>query len=69
MTKHEWIKVYSHHEPHKVEIVRAVLLDNNIQSAVMDKRDRSYISIGEMELFVRPGDEVLAKVIIKEHNL
>ncbi|MBL7929149.1 MAG: DUF2007 domain-containing protein [Bacteroidia bacterium] len=69
MTQNEWIKVYSHHEPHKVEIVKAVLLDNNIESAVIDKRDRSYISIGEMELYVKPGDDVLAQVIIKNNNL
>lgn len=69
MTQNEWRKVYSHHEPHKVEIVKAVLLDNHIESVVMDKRDRSYISIGEMELYVKPGDEVLAQVIIKENNL
>lgn len=69
MIKSEWIKVYSHHEPHKVEIVKAVLIDNNIEPVVIDKRDRSYISIGEMELYVKPGDDVLAQVIIKEHNL
>ncbi len=69
MTKNEWIKVYSHHEPHKVEIVKAILLDNQIESVIVDKRDRSYISIGEMELYVKPGDDVLAQVIIKEHDL
>lgn len=69
MTKGKWIKVYSHHEPHKVEIVKAVLFDNNIESVIIDKRDRSYISIGEMELYVKHGDDVLAQVIIKEHNL
>ncbi len=69
MTKNEWIKVYSHHEPHKVEIVKAILLDNQIEPVIVDKRDRSYISIGEMELYVKPGDDVLAQVIIKEHDL
>lgn len=69
MMNSEWIKIYSHHEPHKVEIVKAILFDNNIDSAVIDKRDRSYISIGEMELYVKTGEVVLAQVIIKEHNL
>lgn len=50
MSENDWVKVYSHHEPYKIEIVKAVLLDNNIESVVLDKRDRSYISIGEMEL-------------------
>jgi hypothetical protein len=64
-----WVKVYSHHEPHKLEIVKAVLLENNIESVIIDKRDRSYISIGEIELYVKPGDDVLATIIIKENNL
>ncbi len=65
MSSHQWIKVYSDPQPHKVEIVRAELWENNIESVIIDKRDRSYPTLGELELYVKPGDDILAALIIE----
>ncbi|HKR05654.1 MAG TPA: DUF2007 domain-containing protein [Bacteroidia bacterium] len=64
-----WIKIYSSAEIHKVEIVKAVLEDNGIPSFEINKKDSSYISIGEIELYVAAENETLSKIIINNNNL
>lgn len=65
----DWVKIYSSVEIHKVEIVKAVLEDNDITAFMINKKDSSYIIIGEIELFVKPDDEILSKIIINKHKL
>lgn len=59
-----WQCVYFSNQLHSIEIVRAVLEEHDIKSVVVDKRDSSYISIGDIEVFVPNEDAILAKVII-----
>ncbi len=54
---------------HKIEIVRSVLNDNNIKSVVIDKRDSSYIMVGDVEVYVSHEDAILAKIIIEQNDL
>ena len=65
----DWVKVYSSTEIHKIEIVKAVLEDNDIPSFEINKKDSSYISIGEIELYVSAENSVLSKAIINGNNL
>lgn len=65
----DWVKIYASSEIHKAEIVKSVLEDNNIASFEINKKDSSYISVGEMELYVKPEDEALATIIINTHQL
>jgi hypothetical protein len=60
-----WVSIYSSKHIHKVEIVKAVLLDNNIDSVVVNKQDSAYL-IGEIELHVHPNDVILAKRILNK---
>jgi putative signal transducing protein len=65
----DWVKIYSSTEIHKIEIVKAVLEDNGIQSFEINKKDSSYTSIGEIELYVNTENEILANLIINENSL
>ena len=65
----EWVMVYSSALPHKINIVKAVLDDNQIKSFEVNKKDSSYIFIGDIDLYVHFNDEVLAKFLIKTHEL
>ena len=65
----DWVKIYSSTEIHKIEIVKAVLEDNDIPSFEINKKDSSYISIGEIELYVSSENAVLSKAIINGNNL
>jgi len=65
----EWVMVYSTTLPHKINIVKAVLDDNQIKSFEVNKKDSAYIFIGDIDLYVHIHDEVLAKFLIKTHEL
>lgn len=54
---------------HLVEIVKAVLADNEIPSVVIDKRDSAYISLGDIEVYVAGENSILARVIIEQNQL
>jgi len=60
-----WVSIYSSKYIHKVEIVKAVLLDNNIDSVVVNKQDSAYL-FGEIELHVHPDDVIQAKQILNK---
>jgi len=64
-----WQRIYFSDKPHLVEIAKSILKDNHIESVIVDKRDSSYVSIGELELFVKEDDVILAKLIIEKNNL
>lgn len=63
-----WLCIYSSEEMYKVEIVKAVLFDNNIKSVIVNKKDSAY-HFGEVELHVHPDDVILAKQIINNKKL
>lgn len=54
--------------PHKIEIAKALLSGNDIESHVINKMDSAY-SFGEIELYVAEQNETLAKFILKVNNL
>lgn len=64
-----WTNIYVSNKMHLVEIVKAVLADNNIHSVVVDKRDSSYISLGDIEVYVSEENAILARVIIEQNQL
>ncbi len=64
-----WTLIYVNNQLHKTEIVRAVLEDEGIESVSMDKRDSSYISIGDIEVYVPEEYAELARTIIEKNAL
>jgi hypothetical protein len=68
INKMNWVCIYSSKLIHKVEIVQAVLTDNNINSVVVNKQDSAY-HFGDIELHVHPDDSVHAIHIINEEKL
>lgn len=67
--ENDWVKVYGSEMEHKVNIVKKILEDNSIPAVILNKKDSSYISIGEIELYVRNENANLAGFIIKENSL
>ncbi len=64
-----WQCIYFSNQLHKIEIVRSVLNDHEIKSVVIDKRDSSYIMVGDIEVYVSNEDAILAKIIIEQNEL
>ena len=63
-----WIKVYSSDSPLQVEIAKTILLDNNIDSIDVSKKDSAYI-FGDIELYVKENNAILANLILTQNNL
>jgi len=65
----DWELVYTSTLPHRVEIVLEVLKDQDIEAVKLDKRDSSYTMLGEMEVYTKKEDAILAKIIIEQNQL
>ena len=63
-----WIAVYSTDVPYKAEIIKQVLLDNQIAAFVINKRD-SFYQFGDIEVCVKQGDVLRAKHALKDIEL
>ncbi|TKC00666.1 putative signal transducing protein [Pedobacter cryophilus] len=64
----EWVKVYASNQFFKSEIVRQVLVDNEIEAVIINKQDSSY-KFGEVEVHVRETDFQKASKIILTNDL
>ena len=67
--KSQWIPVFSAPESYKIEIIKAMLKEQNIESFEINKKDSAYVTIGEIELYVHENDKILAELIINNHPL
>jgi len=59
--KEQWEKVFSTNAIYQAEILKALLEEENIVSVVVNKQDSSYLSFGEVEVYVKSEDILKAK--------
>ncbi len=50
----DWIKIYTSESPYHAAIVSSVLKDHDIHVVELNKKDSSYLSFGEVELYIHP---------------
>ncbi|MFM7217465.1 MAG: putative signal transducing protein [Bacteroidota bacterium] len=67
-TSKDWVRAYITNQPHRAEIVVAVLEDHDIEAHMIDKRDSSYL-FGDIEVFVHPKDLEASSRLINENEL
>ncbi|HEX5155360.1 MAG TPA: DUF2007 domain-containing protein [Parafilimonas sp.] len=48
----EWFMLYSTKNYLEANIIKGKLEENNIRAVILNRQDTSYISIGEIELYV-----------------
>jgi hypothetical protein len=65
--KKGWVKVYQTTEIHKIELIKALLEENDIQSVSFNKLDSSYLAFGEIELYVKQEDAIQALHLINNN--
>lgn len=52
-----WKKAYFSGDEIKVTIARDLLAENGINSVIMNQKDSSYTSFGDVELYIEETDE------------
>ncbi len=60
-----WVSVFTTNQLYLADIVKQVLLENNIISVVINKMDSSYAMFGEVEVYVDRDHVIRAKSIIE----
>lgn len=66
--KEHWEKVFSTNAGYQVDILKALLEEENIVSVVVNKQDSSYLSFGEVEVYVKSEDILKAKHLATKLN-
>ncbi len=64
----DWKKVYTSQNSLKSEIVKQVLVDNEIEAVVLNKQGYPY-NIGEVEVYVNPTNYEQALKVIENGDL
>ncbi len=60
-----WVKIYESNDEIKVEMARQLLEDNDIESVIINKKDRAY-GFGDYELYCMRDCVIRAKLLLKE---
>lgn len=61
-----WKKIYFAGDEFKVLIARDLLAENGINAVIMNQKDSSYTSFGDVELYVEEHDEKEAERILDQ---
>lgn len=65
----DWNLVYTVDQSYKAELVLEILKENDIIGVVMNKKDASYKSFGDYEIYVNSIDAELARKLLLESKI
>jgi hypothetical protein len=63
MMEGKWIIIFSSADAFRIEMMKGLLAEHNIESVVVNKKDSAYL-FGEVELYVSVDDAFIANQII-----
>jgi hypothetical protein len=66
--QNDWVVIFTTSKQYEVELVHGMLLENEIESVIVNKQDSSYL-FGECELLVNRENILLAKTLIQNLDL
>ena len=62
------IEIFAANEMYKIDIIRELLMDNDIESFTLNQKGSSFL-IGDIRLYVDKKDESKAKELISKHKV
>ncbi len=68
-SKGNWVKVYASAQRHLVEIAKAILAEEGIESVVLNNQDSAYITFGYIELYANKENALRASNILNNSDL
>jgi len=60
----DWFKLYTTRNYAEANIIKGMLEENNIEVVILNKLDSSYLSFGEIELYVPTHLKDIAKQLL-----
>lgn len=61
----DWVVVFETDQPYRADIVMQMLQSEGIEAVLMNKKDSSYVVLGEVEVLVRSEFSARATDLIK----
>jgi hypothetical protein len=61
-----WTSIYSTDQLYIAELAKQMLSDNDIEAVVINKRDSTYNTFGDIEVYVTRDNVIKALLLIKE---
>ncbi len=61
-----WMMVWTVQKEYFAELIKKMLADNDIQAVSINKKDSSYTSFGDIEIYVKEEHHLKARTLIKE---
>ena len=62
----DWEKVFNSAQLHKVEMMKSLLASKEIESIIINQQDSFYKSIGEIALYVKRDNVLIALQVINK---
>ena len=56
----DWVLVFTTEQLFLAEIAKQILYDNDIEAIILNKKDSTYMSFGEVELYVYKNNSEIA---------
>lgn len=64
-----WVKIASLKNSYHAELIKSILIDNNIPCNIINKIDSAYPIFGQAEVYVETKHEEDAKLLLTESEL
>lgn len=61
----DWVAVYVTTDEFQAELIKAILCDNEVDAVIMNQKDSSYTTFGEVRVMVNEANLERAENIIK----
>ena len=65
----DWEIVYFTDKPYQAQLVKQLLLNNNIEAVILNQHDSTYQSFGNAEVYVNLKDKEKASQLIKDSKI
>lgn len=63
-----WLKIFATADEYLATIAKELLLENEIESVLINHKDSAYAFMGEVEIYVRDEEEQQAAKILEQLN-
>jgi len=67
--KKNWIKIFSSNDNFKIEVLKNLLLSNNIPAVVINNKDSSYLMFGTIDLYIENKNKENAIQILSNEKI
>ena len=61
-----WTLIYTTTQSFEAEMIKQNFSNHNIEAVILNKRDSTYTTFGELEVYIRDEDKAEALNLIKE---